>query len=99
MEPIKLKKEEVERKGTLLIPKLKDHNSICFHPLTTVYAPSYYPSWGHQLSRFCKKGNIQYYFFKKGNRKINVYPNSTLEEWFKKIEQRFPNAKKSTVLR
>lgn len=99
MEPIELKKDEIEKNGTLLVPKLKDHNSLYFHPLTKIYDSSHYPTWGYLLYLFCKKGNIQYYFLKNKNRKINVYPNSALEEWFKINEQRFSNAKKCTVLR
>ncbi len=97
MEAIELKKDQIERNGKLLIPKLKDHNSLYFHPLTKIYDSILYRGWGLQLTNICKRTNTQYYFVKIGNRKIHIYPNSIIEKWFQENEPKILNAKKKPL--
>ena len=81
MEPIELTKNEVEKDGKLLKPKKKGYNSLYYHELTKDFDEKYYIGWGLQLFNRCK-GKIQYYYIKRGTRKVNVYPNDVIEKWF-----------------
>ncbi len=94
MEPIELKIDQFKKDKNLLIPMLKDHNTLYFHPLTKDYDSLNYRPWGYSITSICKKNNIQYYFFKTGDRKVNIYPNSIIEEWYFKNEQKIISAKK-----
>lgn len=98
MEPIELTKNQVERFGKLVLPKLEGYTSLHFHPLTKDYDSSNYTGWGLRLTNRCKKKGTQYYFLKTGGRKINVYPSSEIDEWFMENGNLFLNAEKSATI-
>ena len=83
MAAIKLEPHQITRQGKYPAPNIPGYNSLFFHPLTKENEASKYPIWGTELKAICNKNNIDYYYFLNDmGVKINVYPNSLIEEWW-----------------
>lgn len=83
MDCIELKPEQIIRKGKYPAPNIDNHDSLFFHPLTQHGSSKELEKWGYDLATICRKKNITYYYFINDfGKRINVYPNDIIKQWW-----------------
>lgn len=83
MNAIQLESSQIKRKGKYPAPNIPNYNSLFFHPLTKHGNSKELENWGYELTVICNNEGITYfYFYNDFNKKINVYPNETIEKWW-----------------
>lgn len=83
MNCIELRPDQIVRRGKYPAPNVPNHNSLFFHPSTLHGSPKELEEWGYELATFCRQNDIPYYCFMNDfGKKINVYPNETIEQWW-----------------
>ncbi|MNK09778.1 hypothetical protein D3C87_277540 [compost metagenome] len=83
MNCIELTEDQISRDGKYPAPNVSGYNSLFFHPLTGHGSKKDLEQWGYQLTVICEEQGIEYYcFYNDFRTKINVYPNSLIEQWW-----------------